>query len=248
MAGKSSEVTLAGSVAIVTGGGRGIGGAIALAYAGVGAAVVIAARTGREIEAMRDEIRATGGRALAVVTDISHPKDVDRLVAATIETFGQIDVLVNNAGVPGPRGLLHEISEEEWDRAIDINLKGMFLCCKYVLPHMIARQRGNIVNISSGAGVKQPRERVRSLPYQVSKFGVEGLTDALAAQMRPYGINVNSLLPGRIATQFHERVPGGQSAEHMGKPEDVVPAAVYLAALRPGELTGQTLRARDFLT
>ncbi|MFQ5855412.1 MAG: SDR family NAD(P)-dependent oxidoreductase [Anaerolineae bacterium] len=240
---------LSGKVAIVTGGGRGIGRAIALAYATEGAAVVVAARTQSEINSTAEEIESGGGRALAIPTDVSQAQDVKWIIAETLAAFGQVDVLVNNAGVAGPMGLITEVSEADWDRTLAINLKGAFLCCRAVVPAMIAAGGGNIINTSSGAGQRKPRSAVRSLPYQVSKFGLEGLTDGLAIQLREYKINVNSLLPGRIATRLHTETPpewiaakGGK----MGRPEDVTAAAIYLASRPPGEFTGQVVSAKEF--
>lgn len=236
-------------VAIVTGGGRGIGRAIALAYAREGAAVVVAARTQAEIETTAEEIESGGGRALAVPTDVSQARDVERMVAQALTAFGQVDVLVNNAGVAGPMGLITEFSEADWDQTLAINLKGAFLCCRAVVPAMIAAGGGNIINVSSGAGQRRPRSAVRSLPYQVSKFGLEGLTNALAVQLREYKINVNSLLPGRIATRLHAETPPDWIATmegKMGRPEEVAAAAVYLASRPPGEFTGQIVSAKEF--
>jgi 3-oxoacyl-[acyl-carrier protein] reductase len=238
--------SLGGTVAIVTGAGRGIGRAIALAYAKEGAAVGIAARTRAEIDAVAAAIIGAGGRALPAVIDVTNAPAVNGFVSSVVGTFGQIDVLVNNAGVPGPMGLLHDTDDSEWRRTLDVNVTGIFLCCKAVLPHMIARRRGNIINVSSGAGLKHARAKVRSLAYQVSKFGVEGLTAGLAVQMRAYDINVNSLLPGPIATAFHDRTPPELLAGALGRPEDVVPAVLRLASLAPGEMTGQTVHARDY--
>ena len=240
---------LSDEVAIVTGGSRGIGKAIARAYARAGASVVIVARTQGEVEATAKEIESDGGRALAVQTDVSQAQDVERLVAQTLDTFGRVDILVNNAGVAGPMGLITEISEADWIKTLSINLKGPFLCCRAVVPSMIAAGGGNIINVSSGAGQRKPRKAVRSLPYQVSKFGLEGLTDGLAVQLREHKINVNSLLPGMTATRIHADTPpewiegmGGK----MGQPEDVVEAALFLASRPPGEFTGQVVSARDF--
>ncbi len=240
---------LSGKVAIVTGGGRGIGRAIALAYAREGAAVVVAARTQSEIGATAREIETSGGRVLALQTDVSQAQDVERMVAKALKTFGHVDILVNNAGVAGPMGLITEISEADWIKTLSINLKGAFLCCRAVVPSMIAAGGGNIINVSSGAGQRKPRKAVRSLPYQVSKFGLEGLTDGLAVQLREHKINVNSMLPGMIATRIHADTPpewiegtGGK----MGQPEDVVEAALFLASRPPGEFTGQVVSARDF--
>ncbi len=244
---------LAGKAAIVTGSGRGIGRAIALACAREDAAVVVAARTRSEIEATAGDIERSGGRALAVPTDVSQAQDVDRLVARALAAFGQVDVLVNNAGVAGPIGLITEFGEADWDHTIAVNLKGAFLCCRAVVPIMIAAGGGNIINVSSGAGQRKPRAAVRSLPYQVSKFGLEGLTDGLACQLREHKINVNSLLPGMIATRLHANTPaewiepirvGGTL--RVGQPEDVIAAAIFLASRPPGEFTGQVVSAKEF--
>lgn len=238
---------LAGAVAIVTGGGRGIGGAIALGFAHEGAAVTVAARTDREIRDVAAEIQNAGGRALAVETDVTRAADVDRMVTSTLAAFGTVDILVNSAGVPGPLGLLPDLSEDAWDQTIAVNLKGIFLCCKAVLQHMLRQGHGNVVNISGGS-VHRPTGKVRSVPYQTSKFGLQGLTHGLAIQMRPYGINVNALQPGPRATRFHaDTPPEWWAGTAPGRPEDVVPAAVYLAALQPGELTGQTIDVKEFL-
>jgi len=239
---------LDGAVALVTGGGRGIGRAIARGLANAGARVVVAARTQADIDAVAAEIGASGGSARAVPTDVTDAAAIGRLVAATIEYFGAIDVLVNNAGVPGPTGLVSDLSESAWDDTMAVNLKSVFLCCKLALPQMMGRGRGNVINVS-GASVHKPTGRVRSVPYQVSKFAVQGLTHGLAIQMRPYGVNVNALQPGPRDTQFHAQTPpewwaGGAGP---GSPDDVVPAAVYLAGLAPGELTGSTIDVRGFV-
>ncbi len=234
-------------VAIVTGGGRGIGRAIAHALAAAGARVTIAARTVAEIKEVAREIRTANGEVLALPADVTRPADAAAIVAQTLDRFGRLNVLINNAGVPGPADLLPDISEQAWDETLRVNLTGPFLCLRAALPTMMAQRAGNIINVSSGAGLKRPRDGVRSLPYAVSKFGLEGLTDALAVQMRPYGINVNSLLPGPTRTRFHEDRPGAGVRADLAAPEDAAPAAVYLAALRPGELTGQALDARAWL-
>lgn len=238
---------LIGKVAVVTGGGRGIGRAIALGCAREGSRVLIAARTRKEIEAVAAEIRALGGEVLAVVADISREEDVHRMVTEVVDAWGRVDVLINNAGVPGPQGLIHELDLSEVDRTWAINIRGTFLCSQAILPLMLEQGGGNIINVSSGAGQRKPRPRVRSLPYQVSKFAVEGLTNALAVQLREHRINVNALQPGRIATRIHDATPAGWVAgRQMGRPEDVVPAAVFLASLEPGAMTGFSLEAGTF--
>ena len=229
---------LAGKVVIITGGGRGIGRAIAIACAREGASVLVASRTEEELAETAGEILAFGGRVLAVRADVSHEQNVQHMVAETVEKWGRIDVLVNNAGISGPQGLVHEFSLSNADETWAVNLRGPILCSRAVVPLMLQQAAGNIINVSSGAGQRKARPRVRSLPYQVSKFALEGLTNA---------INVNALQPGRIATRVHNVSPGDSIAGlRMGLPEDVVPAALFLATLAPGAMTGFSLEAPLF--
>ena len=237
-------------VAVVTGSGRGIGRAIALGLAREGAKVLLAARTQAEIETVAAEIKAEGGMATAVPTDIIQAKDVQKMVEIVIDKWSKIDILVNNAGVGGPQGHIHELEMAEVMQTWNVNVIGAFLCCQAVVPHMIAQGGGNIINVSSGAGQRKQRKRVRSLPYQISKFGLEGLTNGLATQLREHKINVNSLLPGAIATRFHDSTPPEQIKAlggKLGQPESVVPAAVFLASQPPGEFTDQVVSAKDFV-
>jgi 3-oxoacyl-[acyl-carrier protein] reductase len=242
---------LNGKVAIITGGGRGIGRGIALGYGREGAIVIVASRTEDEVKSVAQDIREQGGEALGYVADIRREEDVHRVVESVINEWGKIDVLVNNAGVPGPQGLIHELDLDEAEETLTINILGTFLCCRAVVPYMIGQGGGNIINVSSGAGQLRHRDGIRSLPYQMSKFGVEGLTNGLATQLRDYKINVNSLLPGMIATRLHRTTTPDQIKAlggKLGQPEDVVPAAVYLGSLQPGELTDQIISAKDFST
>ncbi|MFN8458407.1 MAG: SDR family oxidoreductase [Anaerolineae bacterium] len=238
---------LSNKVTIVTGGGRGIGRAIALGYAREGAKVLISARTQAELEVVAAEIRAASGEVLPVVADISHPDDAQRMVSRAVEAWGGVDVLVNNAGVPGPQGLIHELALAEVDQTWAINIRGTFLCCQAMAPVMLKQGGGNIINMSSGAGQPKPRAKVRSLAYQVSKFAIEGLTNALAVQFREHNINVNALQPGMLATRLHDSSRsewvGGRA---LGQPEEAVPAALFLAALAPGAMTGFSLEAPLF--
>lgn len=234
-------------VAIITGGGRGIGRALALGFAGQGAKVLVASRTESEVSETAQAIRDAGGEALAVVTDVSRGEDVRQMVEAARRQWGRVDILVNNAGVAGPTESIQEVALDDFDKTWAINARGPFLCSQAVVPLLLKQGGGNIINVSSGAGQRKPRARVRSIAYQVSKFAVEGLTNALAVQFREEGINVNSLQPGRIATRINrlsptEWVPGPE----MGEPEDVVPAALFLAALEPGAMTGFSLEAQRF--
>lgn len=240
---------LSDKVALVTGAGRGIGREIAAAYAHAGARVLVSARTESELEETVRSIRTFGGTAVASIADVTLGEDVGRMVRLAVDHFGKIDILVNNAGIPGPMGAIDEVSEEDWDRTLAVNLKGAFLCCRAVVPIMAAAGGGNIINVSSGAGHPSRKTAVRSLAYQVSKFALEGLTEGLAVQMREHRINVNSLLPGVIATRFHAETPAAWLAAmggKMGEPAEVVEAALFLATRPPGEFTGQVVRAKEF--
>ena len=153
-------------VAIVTGGGKGIGRSIVLAYAEQGASLVVCGRNFSLLEEVSREVGEMGVSVLPVQTDVSVESEVDNMVERALKQFGKIDILVNNAGIAGPLGLITDISKEDWDEVININLAGVFLCSRAVLRHMMERGKGNIIHISSGAGKKI--KAVRSLPYTVS--------------------------------------------------------------------------------
>ncbi|MBI4258052.1 MAG: SDR family oxidoreductase [Thaumarchaeota archaeon] len=239
-------------VAIITGSGRGIGRAIAKAYASEGARVVITSRTTSELEGVAGEIKASGGSVIAVPSDITKSRDIAKVVDSALKAFGRIDVLVNNAGVPGPQKPLLEIEESEWDSTMQVNVKGAFLFSKAVVPYMLRQKAGNIINISSGAGEKRPRGNVRSLPYNVSKFAIEGFSHVLSVQLKGTGINVNALKPGFIRTRFQDSWSPEDFKKHLAEvgeihePEYVKDLAVYLASLGPGELTGESLSAKEW--
>jgi NAD(P)-dependent dehydrogenase (short-subunit alcohol dehydrogenase family) len=194
---------LSGRVAIVTGGSRGIGHAISRKLARAGAGVVIAARTMVDAEQVAAEVGEEGGPALAVACDVADAGDVDRMVAATLDRFGRIDVVVNNAGISPVRKELQDLTEEEWDRVLGVNLKGPFLVCRAVAPTLIAQAGGVVVNIASIAGVLPiPRESA----YIASKAGLIGLTRALAFDWSKYGIRVHAVAPGYIGTEMNAGV------------------------------------------
>lgn len=175
---------------------------------------------------------------MPVATDVTVESEVENMVEQTLKEFGKIDILVNNAGVGGPLGLITGISKEAWDEVININLTGMFLCSRAVLRYMIKQGRGNIINMSSGAG--RNRDRARSLPYNVSKFGVEGMTYALAVQMKPYGICVNAMRPGRMDTDIHKDSPPEFKA-NLRHPDEVKELALFLALQTVETMTGKSV-------
>ncbi len=209
---------LAQRVAIITGGGRGIGRAIAMRFVSEGASVVLAA-TGREgLEETAAEVRAAGGRAFVRVTDVADEASVTRMVAATMQEFGRLDILVNNAGVSGPTARVVEIERAEWDRTLAVNVTGAFLCSKHAVPHMIARRGGRVINITSIAGLIG--YALRS-PYAVSKWGMIALTRSLALEVGEYGITVNAIAPGAVRGERVETVIRTRAAKLGKAPEDV---------------------------
>ena len=217
---------LAARVAIVTGAGRGIGRAIAVAYAREGAKVSLAARTADQLEAVAEEIRALGGEALVVATDVRQKAQVQRLVARTLERFGQVDILVNNAGV-ARHAYLPDITEEDWDLTFDVNVKGVFLCTQAVLPYMMEQRAGKVINVASGAGL---RGTPRRAAYSASKFAVIGFADALAQEIGQYGINVNTICPGPVATEMRSGNYPLERPELLPQPEEVAKLALFLAS------------------
>lgn len=209
-------------VAIVTGASRGIGMAIAELFAKKGMSVVINSRDEGRIRKAAQEIqKTTGSFVTPIEADVRMHSDVERLVQLTLNEFGRIDVLVNNAGVAVVKPLV-ETTDHEFERVIDTNLKGVFYCCKAVLPHMIAQKSGHIINISSGAG----KTGFADLSvYCASKFGVIGLTQSLAKEVSHYGIKVIAICPGAVATQmqkeFMSEVEYERTKRYMIQPEEV---------------------------
>jgi 3-oxoacyl-[acyl-carrier protein] reductase len=240
------DSSLKDQVAIVTGAGSGIGRSIALALAEAGANVVVAARTETQIEAVAEEAKKSKVEALPIKTDAANENEIEAMVRKTITHFSRIDILFNNAGIPGPTGFITDIKTEDWDQTIAVNLTGMFLCSRAVLPHMITAKRGNIINVSSGSSKRSRdaafRSQTRSLVYSVSKFGVEAFTLALASQVNEFNINVNALRPGATATRFHASKPEEARAK-MRKADDVKKLAVFLAGQGSTGITGESIDA-----
>jgi NAD(P)-dependent dehydrogenase (short-subunit alcohol dehydrogenase family) len=249
---------LEGKIAVVTGGGRGIGKSIALVFAGEGADVVIAARTEADLKKTAAEIEAMGRKCLAIVTDQAVPEQVHAMVDRTLETFGRVDILVNNAGIGGPSMSVADMDLEAWNQTLAINLTGSMLCAKYILKDdMIPRKSGNIINISSVSGRFGHANRS---PYSASKWGIIGLTQSLALEVGKYGIRVNCITPGPVVGERIEwamrKVSQSQGISYeqavanevartalgrMVKPEEVGYLAVFLASDRSVSITGQTI-------
>lgn len=248
---------LDGKVSIVTGGGQGIGSQIALCFAGEGSAVTLAARSKTLIDEVAAKIRERGGRALPVVTDVSDELSVERMIRATVDEFGAIDVLVNNAGIPGPTALATKISREDWERMLAVNLTGAWLCAKHTLPIMIERHSGRVINITSLAGLIA--YALRS-PYAVSKWAMIGLTQTLAQEVGGHNITVNAIAPGPVRGPRIESVIRNRAAEmgrtyeeverdyvepaalkRMVEDADIAAMALFLASEDGRNITGETI-------
>ncbi len=239
-----SKFDLSDKIVIVTGAGRGIGKGLALGFAEAGANVVVAARTVAEIEAVAAEIRAMGRKALAVPTDVRQSDQINNMVQKTLEEFGRIDVLINNAG--GSFVVMAmDMSENAWDSIVRENLKPVFLCSKIVGKVMLDQKKGNIINISSGAG---EGASPGLCAYGASKAGGINLTRTLALEWAPH-VRVNCIAPGAIETPGLRATSSAQLAGavaniplgRMGQPEDIATAAIYLASDAAEWVTGITI-------
>lgn len=243
----SDFLQLENQVAIVTGGGTGIGLAIATEIARAGANVVVASRNMEHLAKTVRQVTTLNRRCLAITADIRKLEDVDNLVQKTMDEFGRIDILVNNAGASF-RSPFEEISPNGWDVVININLKGTFLCCRAVGKVMIKQQKGNIINISSIAGVDGSPFMAH---YGAAKAGVVNLTKSLAVEWAKYNIRVNCIAPGPVITEgFLEVLKAGGLTEppksphaigRWGQPEEIASVAVFLASEASSYLVGQTI-------
>ncbi len=222
-------------VAIVTGAGRGIGRATALALAARNVAVALTSRTSSDLEAVKGEINASGGKALAYLADVSDGAQVQELVTETTRQLGSVDVLVNNAAIVEPN-LIVDTPEESWDRVVDINLKAAFLSTKAVLPSMLKRRRGRIIMVSSISG-RLGTPRLAS--YCASKWGLIGFCKATAEETRENDVQVFSVCPGSVDTDMLRRgLPG---VEPQMNPDDVAALILYLATEAPAAMTGTAI-------
>jgi 3-oxoacyl-[acyl-carrier protein] reductase len=218
-------------IAIVTGGGRGIGRATALAFAREGAHVAVTARTESEIERVKEEIEALGPRGLAIPGDVSDETYVNDMVNRVVEEFGTVDILVNNAGIH-IRSPVVDMKTEDWDAIMAVNLRGPFLCTRAVLLYMMKQRSGKIINISSDSGRKG---WATGSAYCASKFGLLGLTEAVSEEVADaYGINVNALCVGGVDTIMAREAIAYAGYEldwdKVMQPEDIAEACVYLAS------------------
>lgn len=251
-------------VAVVTGGGRGIGRAIALAFAAEGAVVVPAARSLDKLAETVAEIERLGGRATAIQADITREEEVERLMAETVARHGRLDVLVNNSGIGGPTKRVMDMDLDEWSEVINLDLTGSMLCCKHALRYMAAARSGSIISIAAEggrAGDGRSGYPMRS-PYCCAKMGIIGLTETLSIEMGEYNIRVNAISPAAVRGERILRVVRGR-AEATGVPfeevmakivqnyslgrmteeSEVAAVAVFLASNESSAVTGQTIVA-----
>jgi 3-hydroxybutyrate dehydrogenase len=249
---------LPSKVAVITGGGRGIGRAIALKFAGEGAAVVVAARTKTEIDAVANEVRDACGRAAAVAADVADEKQCEHLIHLATAEFGHVDILVNNAGDYGPVKPVEEITPAEWDRVVAVHLRGAYLLTRLVLPAMYARGSGAILNISS---LSAKSAFAWGSPYAAAKAGMLGLTRVVAAEAARKGVRVNAICPGPVTETRMSKDLGHVLAQRLGLSEEdqlkgflstilqgrgqtaneVAAAALFLCSEQASAITGQSL-------
>jgi 3-oxoacyl-[acyl-carrier protein] reductase len=245
----SNSYDVTGKVALVTGGSSGIGAAAAKMLAANGARVAINFHhNSAGAQETRDEIISRGGNAIVVQADVAKSSEVDSLIKRTVEAFGPIDVLVNNAGSLIERLRILELTEERWDQVIDLNLKSAYLCCRAVAASMIERKAGAIVNVSSIAG--RTGGALGSIHYSTAKGGLIAFTKGLAKELAPSGIRVNAVSPGVIDTRYHEQFStpemmkgyvAGIPLGRVGTPDDVASVICFLASNASSYLAGETI-------
>lgn len=236
---------LINNVALITGATRGIGKAVAAAYVREGARVFICARNQLDVAATVRELRydSTDAQVDGCAGDVGKETDVRRIIDAVIERFQRIDTLVNNASLLGPRVALLEYPFRQWEEVIRVNLHGVFLLSQQLVKRMIVQRHGSIINVSSGVGRVG---RARWGAYAVSKFGLEGLTQVLADEVKEFGIRVNSVNPGPTRTEMRAEAYPEEDPLTLPTPEQITPIFVHLASAHSENLTGQMLEAQDW--
>ncbi len=234
---------LEGRVALVTGASRGIGRAIAVAFGQAGASVAVTARSTSALEAVVAEVSEAGGDALAITADLGVPADVQHIADAALSRFDRIDILVNNAGIVHPRVDLVDFDPALWRQVIDVNLVAAAMLTKAILPSMIAKRSGKIINVSSIGGRRGSKGRTA---YRVTKAGLISLTESVAAEVKPYGIDAVCICPGAVDTEgYREAFGSGGRAENpkLMLPQEIASLAVFLASDGSSAVTGTAIDA-----
>jgi NAD(P)-dependent dehydrogenase (short-subunit alcohol dehydrogenase family) len=242
---------LDGKIAIITGAGAGMGKACAILFAREGASLCVVDINESSAHEVADQITRTGGKAIAIKADVSSSKSVQHMIEETMNNFGKLDILFNNAGIV-EGGELYENLEESWDRQMDVNAKSVFLGCKFAIPHMITRRSGVILSMASAAALMGLKNRAI---YSATKGAIVSLTRALAIDVAQYGIRVNALCPGTIETEsLHDRIESAPDPEiarkqfasrqimnRVGQPDEVAELACYLCSDAASFITGTTV-------
>ena len=230
-------VSLSGAVAVVTGGGRGIGQAIVTRLAAMEATVILTGRDEARVQQVARDLEARGHRAEGIGCDVTNLASVEALGERLRKSYGRVDILVNNAGIGGPSGLLHELAPEDWDAIFHTNLRGVYYMLRSIVPLMIATGAGHIINISSLAG-KNPLPR--GAAYSASKWALNGLSYGVAEELRAQNIRVSVICPGSVDTGFSPR-RGDKDTQKMLKPDDVAHAVVMLVTQEPQSFISEVL-------
>lgn len=237
------EHKLRGKVALITGGSRGIGKAVATAYAREGAGVFICARKEADVQKTVAEIESFGARAQGCAGDVGKIEDAQRMVQSAAAQFGRIDILVNNASLLGPRVPVANYPVATWEEVLRVNLTGPFLMIQEALQVMIPQRQGSIINVSSGVG---RIGRARWGAYAASKFGVEGLTQVVADEVQEFGVRANAVNPGPTRTEMRAFAYPEEDPFTLPTPDAIVPVFIYLASDDSASVTGQSLDAQDW--
>jgi NAD(P)-dependent dehydrogenase (short-subunit alcohol dehydrogenase family) len=237
------EQKLRGKVALITGGSRGIGKAVATAYAREGAGVFICARKEADVQKAVGEIESFGARAYGCAGDVGKIEDAERMVQSAAAQFGRIDILVNNASLLGPRVPIANYPVATWEEVLRVNLTGPFLMIQEALQIMIPQRQGSIINVSSGVG---RMGRARWGAYAASKFGVEGLTQVVADEVREFDVRANAVNPGPTRTEMRAFAYPEEDPFTLPTPDAIVPVFIYLASDDSVSVSGQSLEAQDW--
>jgi len=238
-------VKLQGKKAVITGGTKGLGKALAQRFAAEGADVALCSRNKKDLEALQEQLSSSGSKILALPCDISNSHQVQEFVRNVLSEFGFVDILVNNASRLGPRVTIPEYPLSEWDETIQTNVNGSFFVTRLILPSMMQRKSGSIINVTSSVG---KAARARWGAYAVSKFALEGFTQLLSEELKPFNVTVNSVNPGAIATAMRREAYPQEDQSLLRTPDQVTDIFVYLASNDGVGISGQSFDASTFIS